>query len=66
MTESEVLNCAADILQRKVQTLIKGAHGKVITEDVLTALMNAGFLVDLIDRLRDVADAFEPDDEEGE
>lgn len=61
MTESEVINCAADILQRKVQTLISGAHGKVITEDVLTALMNAGFMVDLIDKLRDIAEAFEPE-----
>ena len=59
MTESEVLNCAADILQRKIQTLVRGAQGQVITEDVLTALMNAGFLVDLVEKLRDVADAFE-------
>ena len=65
MTESQVLNCAADILQRKVQTLISGAHGKVLTENVLRALMNAGFMVDLIDKLRDIAEAFEPD-EEGE
>lgn len=66
MTESQVLNCAADILQRKVQTLVSGAHGKVITETVLHALMNAGFLLPLIDSLRDAAEAFEPDDEEGE
>ncbi len=63
MTESEVLNCAADILQRKVQTLVSGAHGKVITEDVLHALLNAGIIADLIEKLRDVAEAFEPETE---
>ena len=61
MGEPEVLRLAADILQRKVTTVVGGAIGRTATEDIVKAVLTSGMMVQTIESLRELADAFDGD-----
>lgn len=64
--EPEVLRLAADILQRKVGTVITGAVGKTATQPIVEALVNCGAILNTIEMLREVADAFDGGSEDSD
>lgn len=61
MGEPEVLRLTADILQRKVTTVVGGAIGRTATEDIVKAVLTSGMMVQTIESLRELADAFDGD-----
>lgn len=64
MGEPEVLRLAADILQRKVTTVVGGAIGRTATEDIVKAVLTSGMMVQTIESLRELADAFDGDSDQ--
>lgn len=63
MKDYEILRAAADILQRKTSSLITGATGKTVTQDIAIALTTAGTMIPQIEYLRELADAFQRENE---
>ena len=59
MGEPEVLSLAADILQRKVQTVVSGAVGREATKDIVSALVTCGVMAQTIEALRELAENFD-------
>jgi len=57
--EPEVLNLAADIQQRKVQTVVSGAVGREATRDIVSALVTCGMMAQTIEALRELAEHFD-------
>lgn len=59
MDDNDVLRFAADVLQRKAETIIKGCVGRPFDSDIAAGLVAAGKLSVVIDQLRELADSFE-------
>jgi len=59
MNDNDVLRLAADVLQRKAETVIKGCVGLPFDPDIAAGLVAAGKLSVVIEQLRDIADSFE-------
>jgi hypothetical protein len=57
--EPEVLSLAADILQRKVQTVVSGSVGREATKDIVSALVTCGMMAKTIEALRELAEHFD-------
>ena len=61
MGEPEVLRLAADILQRKVTTVVGGAIGRTATKNIMKAILTSGIIIQTIESLQKLADAFDGD-----
>lgn len=59
VNEPDVLRLAADILQRKVTTVVTGAVDKTATRPIVEAIVNCGALLNTIESLRDLANVFD-------
>ena len=59
MNDNDVLRLAADVLQRKAETVIKGCVGRPFDPSIAAGLVAAGKLSVVIEQLRDIADSFE-------
>lgn len=59
VNDADVLRLAADIIQRKVTTVVTGAVDKTASRPIVEALVNCGSLLNTIEQLRNVADVFD-------
>lgn len=57
MRDSEILQAAADVLQRKVTVIVRDGLGQTITGDIVQAMMAAGLMTQAIELLREIAAA---------
>jgi hypothetical protein len=59
MTESEILNVAAEVLQRRANMAIEDLQTKEIDEWVIADVMNAGLMMDVVHKLLDIAEVIQ-------
>jgi hypothetical protein len=59
MTESEILNVAAEVLQRRANMAIEDLQNKEIDEWVIADVMNAGLMMDVVHKLLDIAEVIQ-------
>ena len=59
MKDVDVLRMAAEVLQRKAETVVIGCIGRPFDRDIAVALVAAGRLSVVVDQLEEIADTLE-------